>query len=383
MTLLAEIENEVSSLLAAPCYGLAPEQRNSALLSLWRKEIAYACQQSPRFRNYVEQWPIDFRTTEQISELPYLPAAVFKANPPLALVEAENIKRTLTSSSTTGQIPSRVVIDAATARRMTRGVTTIIRDFIGSERRPYLVVDLPESLEPRALLGARSAAIQALNSFAKETVCCLDRDPGGDLCVNLEKLLSFEAAWKETEVLVYGFSHVIWNQFLVPLEEIGVKLHMPRVRVLHSGGWKRLHERSVTKDAFNSGVASLFGCSVDRITDYYGMVEALGTVYPDCERGNKHVPAFGDVIVRDPLTFRPVTSGNRGLVQVSSVLPTSFPGFLVLTDDIAELKGNDGCACGRRGTHFRFIGRAPKTELRGCGNLEVSARRGLLERRIA
>ena len=100
------------------------------------------------------------------------------------------------------------------------------------------------------------------------------------------------------------------------------------------------------------------------------MVENVGVVYPDCEQGNKHVPAFADVIIRNELTLEPVAVGQRGLVQVCSVLPTSFPGFLLLTEDIAELIHQDGCPCGRQGTAFRFVGRAPKAEVRGCGNVE-------------
>ena len=105
------------------------------------------------------------------------------------------------------------------------------------------------------------------------------------------------------------------------------------------------------------------------------MVENVGVVYPDCEQGNKHVPTFAEVIVRDPLTLEPVEAGQRGLVQVCSVLPTSFPGFLLLTEDMAEVIGHDGCPCGRRGTHFRFAGRAPKAEVRGCGNVETTRSR--------
>jgi len=102
------------------------------------------------------------------------------------------------------------------------------------------------------------------------------------------------------------------------------------------------------------------------------MVENVGVVYPDCERGNKHVPAFAEVVVRNPLTLEPVAVGQQGLVQVCSVLPTSFPGFLVLTDDMAEIIDYDECPCGRRGTSFRFAGRVPKAEVRGCGNLETT-----------
>ena len=118
MNLLTEIDEGIANLLAAPLYSLAPRDRHSAMLSLLKKEIAYACEQNPRFRNYVAHWHTDFRAADRIADLPYLPAAVFKANPPLALVDASEVKRTLASSATTGQIPSRVVLDAATARRL-------------------------------------------------------------------------------------------------------------------------------------------------------------------------------------------------------------------------------------------------------------------------
>ncbi len=372
MSAIAEIEQDIETLLLQPPYGVDPQQRQNALLALLKKELAYACDRNPRFRNYVEHWPINIRSAEKIADLPFLPVSVFKANPPLALVGADDVKRTLTSSATTGQVPSRIVLDAATARRMTKGVITIIRDFIGPARRPYLVIDTPENLAAQTEIGARGAAIQGLRSFATEVMCCLRLGPDGESSLDLEKLLSCAARWKDAEVLVYGFTYVIWTQFVQPLQRQGINFKIPNVRVLHSGGWKRLEQQAVTREEFSRGVASVFGCPTNRIVDYYGMVENVGVVYPDCDYGNKHVPAFAEIIVRDPLTLEPAKAGQQGLIQVCSVLPTSFPGFLLLTEDLAEVIDYNECPCGRRGSAFRFAGRAPKAEVRGCGNLEVT-----------
>jgi acyl-protein synthetase LuxE len=367
-----EIAQGIESQLMAPLYGLDPQERHDSLLALLKKELAYACDQNPRFRNYVEHWPVHFRTADIIADLPYLPVGVFKSNPPLALVGANEVKRTLTSSATTGQVPSRVVLDSETSKRMTKGVTTIIKDFIGPARRPYLVIDTPENLNTQGELGARGAAIQGLGSFATEVVCCLRRDPEGNTSLDMEKLLDCAAKWRETEVLAYGFTYVIWTQLVQPLQRQGITLDIPNVRVLHSGGWKRLQREAVTREIFSAGVASVFGCSPDRVVDFYGMVENVGVIYPDCEHGNKHVPAFAEIIVRNPLTLAPVAAGQQGLVEVCSVLPTSFPGFLVLTEDMAEIIDYEECPCGRRGTSFRFIGRVPRAEVRGCGNLDTT-----------
>lgn len=373
MSALAEIEQGIESLLREPPYSADPGQRHRALLGLFKQELAYACRQNSRFCNYVEQWPVDVRSAVQISDLPYLPVGVFKVRPPLALVDEGEIKRTLTSSATTGQIPSGIVLDSATARRTAKSVVTIVRDFIGAARRPYLVVDTRENLAAQTQVGARGAAIQALGSFATEIVSCMQPGKNGNSNLDLENLLACAARWRDTEVLVYGFTYVIWTQLVEPLRGQGITLNLPNARVLHSGGWKRLEEQAVTREAFAEGVASLFGCTASHVIDYYGMVENVGVIYPDCEYGNKHVPAFAEVIVRDPLTLAPVKAGERGLIQVCSVLPTSFPGFLLLTEDMAEVIAYDRCPCGRRGTSFRFAGRAPKAEVRGCGNLESAS----------
>jgi Acyl-protein synthetase, LuxE len=341
-----------------------------------REELAHAANCSPRLRNYFRAWPVDYREAEAIADLPYLPVGVFKANPPLSLVARDQITKTLASSATTGQTPSRVVLDAETSKRMTKGVMAIIRSFIGPARRPYLVVDVPESLMGLAELGARSAAIQGLRPFSSEIVCCLRKDEAGGLELDETRLFEFARRSAASEVLVYGFTHILWQQFVAPLRARGVCLDMPNIQVLHSGGWKRLEAQAVTRAAFAEGVSTVFGCAESRVIDFYGMVENVGVVYPDCEYGNKHVPAFGEVIIRDPLTLAPVNVGEQGLIQICSVLPSSFPGFLVLTDDIGKLIYEDGCACGRRGTAFRFEKRAPKAEVRGCGAVEM-AREGI------
>jgi len=375
MSRITDIEQGIDQLFSESPYDMDSERRQARLLSLLKNEIGYACEKSASYAKYIEHWPIHFQCAETIADLPYLPVGVFKANPPLSLIRSDEVKRTLTSSATTGQVPSRIVLDSATSRRMAKGALTIFRNFIGSERRPYLVIDTSENLASQGQIGARGAAIQALRSFATEIVCSMQLTSDGESRLDLDRVLACAAQWKNSEILVYGFTYVIWTQFVQRLKQAGIKLDLPNARVLHSGGWKRLQEEAVTHDAFNSDVAEVFGCPVSNIIDYYGMVENVGVIYPDCEYGNKHVPAFAEVIVRDPLTLAPVAAGDKGLIQVCSVLPTSFPGFLLLTEDMAEVIGYDGCSCGRKGPSFRFAGRVPKAEVRGCGNLESKRRR--------
>lgn len=370
-----EIQQRVDRLLAVSPYSLPPEERQDTLLKLLEDELEDACDRNPRYRNYVENWPVHLRSARRICDLPYLPVGLFKTDPPLSLVEPGEIRRVLTSSSTTGQVPSRIALDSPTARRMTKGVITIAQDFIGSNRRPYLIVDVPDSTKGGPKLGARGAAIQGLQPFASDVTYCLDLDQDESLLLNRDRLRNFAESHGSSSVLVYGFTYILWKYLVKPLAAENINLNMPGVHVLHSGGWKLLQAEAVDKKLFNDTVARVFGCSADRVIDFYGMVENVGVIYPDCPEGNKHVPAFAEVIVRNPLTLEPVAEGEQGIVQVCSVLPTSFPGNLLLTEDIAGIVSYDGCRCGRRGTIFRFAGRVAKAELRGCGNIERKRQR--------
>jgi hypothetical protein len=365
-------EDRIESLLSIHPYGQAPKEKEARLLEIFKEELDYACQRHAGYKNYTEHWPLDYQSASQVADLPFLPVGILKSNPPLSLVDIDEIKRTLSSSATTSQLPSRVVLDSPTARRMTKGIVSILRDFIGTARRPYLVVDTPDFRGGGNVLGARGAAIQGLHPFANETTCCLSLNDQGGLTLDRDRLREFAKDRQDSELLVYGFTFILWNHLVKPLMAEDICLNLPRARILHSGGWKLLQDQAIEKTVFNRQLAGVFGCSPDRIIDFYGMVETVGVIYPDCSEGNKHGPVFGDVIVRNPLTLEPVAAGEHGIVQVCSVLPTSFPGHLLLTEDWAQVIAYDGCPCGRRGISFRFAGRIPKSELRGCGNLQIN-----------
>lgn len=368
---MEQLNDQLDQILSLAPYSRSPEEREAALLALLKLELESGGQRHAGYQNYLQHWPVGYQSAAHIFELPYVPVGILKANPPLSFISPSEVKRTLTSSATTSQLPSRVVLDTATSRRMTKGVVAIVRDYIGPNRRPYLVVDTPESLRGAGPLGARGAAIQGLQPFATQATYCLNVDAQGELTLDLQKLKEFAGAHGDSEILIYGFTFILWNHLVKPLMAENLCLNLPNVHILHSGGWKRLQDQAVEKSVFNQQLARVVGCSADRVIDFYGMVESVGVIFPDCSEGNKHSPVFADVIVRDPLTLVPVAAGENGVVQVCSVLPTSFPGNLLLTEDLARVMAYDGCPCGRRGISFRFAGRVPKAELRGCGNLET------------
>jgi hypothetical protein len=98
------------------------------------------------------------------------------------------------------------------------------------------------------------------------------------------------------------------------------------------------------------------------------MVEQTGTIYMECEHGHLHASIFSDVIVRRPRDFSVCEIGEKGLVEVVSILPKSYPGHALLTEDEGVILGEDDCPCGRKGKYFSIIGRIKNAEIRGCSD---------------
>lgn len=359
------VRDATKDILSEPLYRWSPSERERRLLPLFQDRIANAAKRHVGYGHYVANWPVPIERATRLSDLPYLPVSIFKSSKLISLLTPGEGHRVVASSGTSTQIPSRVVVDKATAKSMSLGAITIFGNFIGSHRRPYLIIDSPPSKGGEEGLSSRGAAIRGLMPMATQWHWCL-RD---DMQPDVEQLHSLADQYRDCPVLLYGFTYVLWFHFVAELRTRGIKLNLPQAVVLHSGGWKKMTAESVTKSAFNHGVAEVVGCSPDRVIDYYGMVENIGVVYPDCEYGNKHVPSFADVAIRSPLTLQPVDEGETGIIQVGSLLPESFPGHLLLTEDLGTLVCRDGCRCGRRGVAFRVDGRIPRAELRGCGDI--------------
>jgi phenylacetate-coenzyme A ligase PaaK-like adenylate-forming protein len=107
---------------------------------------------------------------------------------------------------------------------------------------------------------------------------------------------------------------------------------------------------------------------LNKIHDYYGMVEQTGTIHMECEAGYLHTSEYSDIIVRRTRDFSVCDIGEKGIIQLLSLLPISYPGHSILTEDIGSIYGEDNCNCGRKGKYFKIFGRLKNAELRGCSD---------------
>jgi hypothetical protein len=291
-------------------------------------------------------------------------------------VPASHIVRVLSSSGTTAQQPSRIFVDKTTAFRQARALAAIVKEHIGGARRPFLVIDSPEAARGGDTLVARGAAIRGLENFGSPTTFALRSTSSGALELDRRAVEAFFEQVGNGPALLFGFSYIVWECFIEPLQRAGACFQAAGTHLLHSGGWKKLQEKAVPKEEFSRAASALLGCPAGGVLDFYGMVEQVGTVFIDCEAGHKHAPAFADVIIRRGSDLSPVSPGETGVIEVLSLLPTSYPGHAILTEDQGTILGVDDCVCGRRGRYFRFAKRIERAELRGCGDIFAQSDRG-------
>ncbi|MDC7807946.1 acyl-protein synthetase [Luteimonas sp BLCC-B24] len=297
-----------------------------------------------------------------LEALPWLPVRLFKQID-LKSIPDDQVSRTLVSSGTTGAAVSRIFLDADTARAQTRALTRIFSHFAGNRRMRMLVVDDASFLRDRSRFNARAAGILGFSNFGRDHLYLLDED----LQPDWRALAEWLAKAPDEPVLLFGFTFIVWQSFVQAAQRDGIDLRFPPGSMLvHGGGWKKMEEQKVDNTAYKAALAGVFG--IERVHNYYGMVEQVGSIFFECEQGHLHAPAYADVIVRDLQTLAPAADGQEGALQVLSLLPGSYPGHSLLTEDLGIVHGEDDCPCGRLGKHFSVLGRLKNVEVRGCSD---------------
>ena len=294
-------------------------------------------------------------------DLPFIPVRLFKEYD-LMSIDKSQVFKTMTSSGTTGQKVSKIFVDKDTASNQQKTLIKILSDFIGKQRLPMLIIDSPKVVKDRNLFSARGAAILGLSMLARERIYALDEN----MQLNVEVVKEFCQKYEGQSVLLFGFTFMVWQHLYSELKRLNLKLNLPEAFLITGGGWKKLVTLNISREAFKDALKEQ--CGIGHFLDHYGMVEQTGSIYAECEYGHLHASNYSDVIIRDPKDFSICKVGQKGIIQVVSVLPHSYPGHSLLTEDEGIILGQDDCPCGRHGKYFTITGRMKKAELRGCSD---------------
>ena len=298
---------------------------------------------------------------QSLPDVPFIPVRLFK-HAELLSVQKSDIIKTMTSSGTSGQNVSKIFLDKETSQLQVRVLSKIMSDFIGKKRLPMLIIDTKSIISNRLKFSARTAGVLGFSMFGQEVVFALE----DDMTFNFQRVKDFLDKYKAENILIFGFTFIIWKHFVLELEKLGKKVDLSKAILLHGGGWKQLENQSVDNIEFKKRIFKV--SEISKIHNYYGMVEQTGSIFVECEHGFFHSPSFSDLIIRNHKTHSPEKNGVEGLIQLLSVIPKSYPGHSILTEDLGTIHGEDDCKCGRMGKYFTVHGRIKSAEIRGCSD---------------
>jgi phenylacetate-coenzyme A ligase PaaK-like adenylate-forming protein len=352
--------------LDLPPFALARAAKRAVLARGLSELTAHHAACCPEYRRMLDALFAGATGADEIEALPWLPVRLFKRID-LKSVPQEQILRTLVSSGTTGQAVSRIFLDAPTASAQSRALARISAEFLGKKRMPMVIVDDASFQRDRSKFNARAAGILGFSTLGRDHFYLL----GESLDADWTALEAYLAKHAGEPILLFGFTFIVWQYFVEAARAKGLRLRFPAGSVLvHGGGWKRLEDRKVSPEAFKAALDQGFG--IGRVHNYYGMVEQVGSIFFECEHGFLHAPSYADVLIRDPETLDVAPHGTSGLIQVLSLLPRSYPGHSLLTEDLGTILGEDDCGCGREGKRFAVHGRLKNVEMRGCSDTRVT-----------
>ena len=325
----------IDDIMQIPPYSLGKDEKGKILTERLVDLTEHHRENCPEYRAILEAMGYDGRKVRNYKDLPFLPVRLFKELS-LKSVPQEEVVKTMTSSGTSGQAVSRIYLDRTTSANQQKAMVKVVSDFTGSGRMPMVILDCPSVVKDRRMFSARGAGILGFSIFGAKKIYALD----DEMRLDVDGLAAFLEKYNGRDILLFGFTFMVWQHFykeLLRLKGERITFDLSRGILIHGGGWKKLVSEAVSPEEFHKRLKDV--CGLDRIHDYYGMVEQTGCIYMQCEYGHLHASVFSDVIMRRPLDFSECGIGEKGIIQVVSVLPESYPGHSLLTEDEGILLG--------------------------------------------
>lgn len=351
----------LAELFARPQFSIPQAEKEALLLAELTDLVTHHADSCDPYRRILDATGSNRAKPQSLAELPYLPVSLFKTHY-LFSVPSEDVFKTMTSSGTTGQAVSRVVLDRHTADLQSKALTAVMSRVLGGQRMPMIIVDTPNVVKDRTMFSARGAGVLGMLPFGRRHFYALN----DQMELNTAGLRDFLDRYTGQPILLFGFTFMVWKYLLAALRESGLAIDLSMGILIHSGGWKKLSDEAVGNAEFKAALKETTGLGA--VHNFYGMVEQVGSVFVEGDDGFLYPPNFSEVIIRDPQTWEPAPHGTPGVVEVLSVLPRSYPGHVLLTEDLGVVHGVGDPTQGWSGNQLEILGRVPRSELRGCSD---------------
>ena len=313
------------------------------------------------YKKLINSFNLNYKNKySNIEDFQMLPVKIFKKFDLLS-VNKKKIVKELISSGTSGQKVSKIFLDKENSKNQMKVLTKIVENKIGNQRLPMLIIDKKPSITDRSFFNAKSAAIFGFSLFGKN-YCYLINEKNE---IDYKLLNTFLKKFDNKKFLIFGFTSFIYKYLIIKMKN-NLKINFNNGILIHGGGWKKLEYRKISGDLFKKKLEKKL--NLKKIFNYYGMVEQTGSIFIECNHGYFHTTIFSDIFIRDH-NFVIQKFNKKGLIQLISLIPSSYPGHNIITEDIGEIKGDGDCKCGLNGKYFLVHGRAKEAEIRGCSDV--------------
>jgi len=316
---------------------------------------------SPIYKLLIKKFNFKFKNKHKLEHFPYLPITLFKELD-LISVPSKKIVKTLFSSGTSGVGKSRIFLDKTNSLNQVKTLKSIMTKFLGKDRLPMLIIDKNPQSNIKDNFTARSAAIYGFSIFGKKYTYLINDNNEIDYSL----LNKFLKKFHKEKFFVFGFTSFIYENLIIKINSEKLKFKMNNAILLHGGGWKKMEENKISNKIFKEKLFNKF--KIKNVQNYYGLIEQTGSIFVECQNCNSFITSiYSDVLIRDN-NFKVVKNGLKGLIQLFSLVPSSYPGHNIITEDIgAIVKKKKNCKINAK--HFVVYGRSSKSEVRGCSDV--------------
>ena len=296
---------------------------------------------------------------DKLENIPFLPVNLFK-HLDLKSIPDKSIFKILNSSGTSGSV-SKIYLDRKNAEDQTKALNSIMSKLLGKERLPMLILDKKPELKNKNNFNAKIAAIIGFSIFGKNHHYLLNEKKQ----INYKELNNFLENFGNKKFLIFGFTFNVYQNLIEKLDHKKINKNFNNGILLHGGGWKKMENKKIDNKTFKKKLIEKLGFS--KIINYYGLIEQTGSIFLECEKcGYFYSSEYSEVIIRGK-NLEILPERKKGFIQLLSILPTSYPGHSILTEDIGIIIKNNCDLCVNK-KNFLVLGRAEQSEIRGCSD---------------
>ena len=198
-------KSTIEALINWPVFGHNKEDKQDVFIKEMRRLSALHSKNCVEYSTLIEKLSDKPSTLDKLSDIFPVPVRLFKQLRLLSVNESDIVK-TMTSSGTSGQQPSQIFLDKATAGLQVKVLSKIMADFIGLKRLPMLVIDCPATVKDRYRFSARTAGILGFSLFGRKVTYALN----DDMSINFAAIEQFIEKHKDEKILLFGFTFIVW-----------------------------------------------------------------------------------------------------------------------------------------------------------------------------